>query len=85
MPGQIAKWKDAQQQWKEAAGRLTNEFKERQTQLASERDAAISQNEAITKELEIAKADLRRVSKQNQDLTASAAGRTATDTDSVSA
>jgi predicted nucleic acid-binding Zn-ribbon protein len=80
---QVARWKDAQQQWKEAVGRVTNESKERQGQLASERDAAISQNEATGKELESAKAELQRLSKQNQDLTTSAVGRTPVDTDSV--
>jgi hypothetical protein len=81
--GQVGKWKDAQQQWKEAVGRVTSESRERHAQLAAERDAALLQNEATGKELESAKAELQRLSKQSQDLATSAASRTSTDIDSV--
>jgi hypothetical protein len=81
--GQVGKWKDAQQQWKEAVSRVTSESRERHGQLAAERDAAISQNEATGRELESAKAELQKLSKQSQDLATSAASKPSTDIDSV--
>ncbi|PVG00260.1 hypothetical protein CPB86DRAFT_844315 [Serendipita vermifera] len=82
---QVVKWKDAQQQWKNAVQTVTEQSKERQSQLAAERDAANIQNEATTKELESAKADVMRLTRQNQELAASAAGGPAVDANATAA
>jgi predicted nucleic acid-binding Zn-ribbon protein len=80
---QVVKWKDAQQQWKNAVQNVTEQSKERQSQLAAERDAANAQAEAITKELESAKAEVMRLSKQSQELAASATGASSTDSNAI--
>lgn len=81
---QVVKWKDAQQQWKNAVTTVTDQSRERQTQLIAERDAATSQSEATAKELDSTKAELARVSKQIQELSAAPETRTGIPADSVS-
>jgi hypothetical protein len=79
----VVKWKDAQQQWKNAVQNVTEQSKERQSQLAAERDAANAQAEAIARELESAKAEVMRLSKQSQELAASATGASSTESNAI--
>ncbi|KAG8842719.1 hypothetical protein FRC20_004293 [Serendipita sp. 405] len=72
---QVGRWKDAQQQWKNARDVAVEQGKERQAALIAERDSIASQLETVKADLEATKAELQRIVAQNQELSNTATSK----------
>ncbi|KAG8826812.1 hypothetical protein FRC19_007380 [Serendipita sp. 401] len=72
---QVGRWKDAQQQWKNARDVAVEQGKERQAALIAERDSIASQLETVKADLEVTKAELQRIVAQNQELSNTATSK----------
>ncbi|KAG8824295.1 hypothetical protein FRC17_009133 [Serendipita sp. 399] len=80
---QVGRWKDAQQQWKNARDDAVEQGKQRQAALVAERDGVVSQLEGVRKELEATKAELQRSQSQNEELSTSATSKPIEDVDAT--